>query len=61
MITKLSSTTIQHLSSGQLLLDVPTTVKELIENSLDARATQITLSLEDDGLTSLSVLSTQVE
>jgi DNA mismatch repair protein PMS2 len=56
MITKLSNTTIERLSSGHLILDIPSTIKELIENSLDAHATQITLTLEDDGLTSLSVI-----
>lgn len=56
MITKLDSSTIQRISSGQLILDIPSTLKELIENSLDADSTQITLILEDDGLTSLSVL-----
>ena len=55
MMTKLDSSTIQRISSGQLILDIPSTLKELIENSLDAQSTQITLVLEDDGLTSLSV------
>lgn len=56
MITKLDPTTVQRISSGQLILDVPSTLKELIENAIDANATQITLTLEDDGLTSISVL-----
>ena len=56
MITKLDSNSIQRISSGQLILDVQSSLKELLENSLDAQATQITLVLEDDGLTSLSVL-----
>jgi hypothetical protein len=56
MITKLSPTTIQKISSGQLILDIPSILKELIENSLDANATQIILTLEDEALTSLSVL-----
>jgi len=55
MITKLSTTTIQKISSGQLILDIPSIVKELIENSLDANATKIILTLEDEALTSLSV------
>jgi hypothetical protein len=55
MITKLSTTTIQKIASGQLILDIPSIVKELIENSLDANATKIILTLEDEALTSLSV------
>lgn len=55
MIRKLSTTTIQKISSGQLILDIPSILKELIENALDANATQITLTLEDEALTSLSV------
>ena len=56
MITKLDSSTVQRISSGQLILDIPSTLKELIENAIDAKATQITLTLEDDGLTSVIVL-----
>jgi DNA mismatch repair ATPase MutL len=57
MITKLDSDTVQRISSGQLILDVPSTLKELIENAIDAKSTQITVILEDDGLGSISVLS----
>lgn len=60
MITKLCPKTIQKISSGQLILDIPSSIKELIENSLDANATQITLTLEDEALTSLSVLATSL-
>jgi hypothetical protein len=55
MINKLDSTTIHKISSGQLILDIPSTLKELIENSLDGSSTQITLTLEDEGLTSINV------
>jgi hypothetical protein len=55
MIIKLDEGTVQRISSGQLILDVLTTIKELIENAIDANSTQITLTLEDDGLTSISV------
>jgi len=57
MITKLEQSTVQRISSGQLILDVPSTMKELIENAIDAKATQVSISLEDDGLTSITVLS----
>jgi DNA mismatch repair ATPase MutL len=55
MITKLDSNTVQRISSGQLILDIPSTLKELIENAIDAKATQIDIGLEDDGLTSITV------
>jgi len=55
MITKLDSNTVQRISSGQLIIDIPSIIKELIENAIDAKATQITLTLEDDGLASISV------
>jgi DNA mismatch repair ATPase MutL len=57
MITKLDSNTVQRISSGQLILDIPSTLKELIENSIDAKATQISITIEDDGLTSITVRS----
>jgi DNA mismatch repair ATPase MutL len=56
MITKLDHNTVQRLSSGQLILDIPSTLKELIENAIDAKATQIDITIEDDGLTSITVL-----
>jgi DNA mismatch repair ATPase MutL len=56
MITKLDLDTVQRIASGQLILDVPSTVKELIENAIDAKSTQITLILDDDGLSCISVL-----
>ena len=61
MITKLDSHTVQRISSGQLILDIPTTLKELIENAIDANSTQISLTIEDDGLTSLSVIFLLIE
>ena len=57
MITKLDSNTVQRISSGQLILDVPSTLKELIENAIDAKATQVSITLEDEGLTSITVQS----
>jgi len=57
MITKLEQSTVQRISSGQLILDVFSTMKELIENAIDAMATQVSVTLEDDGLTSITVLS----
>lgn len=56
MITKLDPNTVQRISSGQLILDILSTLKELIENAIDAKATQVGITLEDDGLTSITVL-----
>jgi DNA mismatch repair ATPase MutL len=56
MITKLNVDTVQRISSGQLILDIPSTLKELIENAIDAKSTQITITLTDDGLACISVL-----
>ena len=56
MITKLNVDTVQRISSGQLILDIPSTLKELIENAIDAKSTQITITLADDGLACISVL-----
>jgi len=55
MITKLDNTTVQRISSGQLILDVPSTLKELIENALDANSTHLIITVEDDGLTNITV------
>jgi DNA mismatch repair ATPase MutL len=61
MITKLDSNTVQRISSGHLILDIYSTLKELIENSIDAKSTQITLTIEDDGLSSISVSSSYTD
>ena len=55
MITKLDANTVQRISSGQLILDILTILKELIENAIDGESTQITITIEDDGLTSIAV------
>ena len=60
MITKLDNTTVQRISSGQLILDVPSTLKELIENALDANSTHLIITLEDDGLTNITVPTLKV-
>jgi DNA mismatch repair protein MutL len=40
-IAALPSTTTRHISSGQVLIDPSSVVKELIDNALDARAQSI--------------------
>ena len=40
-ITAISSSTVHRICSGQVILDLATAIKELIENSLDAGATTV--------------------
>lgn len=54
-IGKLADSDVRALRSSQVCSDVLSTVKELIENSLDAHATAITIQLEGYGLDELSV------
>ncbi|CEP14772.1 hypothetical protein [Parasitella parasitica] len=54
-IKVLDKTTIQHLHSGQVIVDLEAIVKELIENSLDANATSIEVVFINNGLESIQV------
>ncbi|KAJ2493705.1 ATP-binding mismatch repair protein [Coemansia sp. RSA 2050] len=47
--------TIHRLCSGQVIVDLATSVKELLENSLDASATSVDIKMRDSGLTSITV------
>ncbi|KAJ2765438.1 ATP-binding mismatch repair protein [Coemansia nantahalensis] len=47
--------TVQRLCAGQVVVDLATSVKELVENSLDAGATHIDIKLRDSGLGSITV------
>ncbi|KAJ1730107.1 ATP-binding mismatch repair protein [Coemansia biformis] len=47
--------TVQRLCAGQVVVDLATSVKELLENSLDAGATFVDIKLRDSGLTSITV------
>ena len=40
---------VHKISAGQVILDLSSAVKELVENSLDASATSIEISLKDYG------------
>lgn len=55
MINKIDSQSIQFICSGQVVTDLSTSVKELVENSLDAQATSIEISLKDMGMTTIQV------
>ncbi|KAI0067480.1 DNA mismatch repair protein MutL [Artomyces pyxidatus] len=47
---------IHQLTSGQVVIDLQTAVKELVENSLDAKATNIEVRFKDYGLKSIEVI-----
>ncbi|KAJ2449364.1 ATP-binding mismatch repair protein [Coemansia sp. RSA 2336] len=47
--------TVHRLCAGQVIVDLGTSVKELVENSLDAGATSVDIKLKDSGLTSIEV------
>ena len=40
-ITPINKAAVHRICSGQVILDVATAVKELVENALDAKATNI--------------------
>ncbi|KAJ2332747.1 ATP-binding mismatch repair protein, partial [Coemansia sp. RSA 2673] len=46
---------VHKLCSGQVIVDLATSVKELLENSLDAGATLVDIKLKDSGLESIVV------
>lgn len=40
-IREIDLSSVHRITSGQVVIDLPTAVKELVENSLDAHATSI--------------------
>ncbi|KAF9816962.1 hypothetical protein IEO21_03727 [Rhodonia placenta] len=55
-IKALDTTSVHRISSGQVVIDLQTAVKELVENSLDAGATSIEVRFKDHGLASIEVV-----
>lgn len=55
-IRQIDNTSIHKICSGQVITDLASAVKELVENSLDAEATVIEIKLKDMGLTSVEVI-----
>ncbi|MCD8507387.1 DNA mismatch repair endonuclease MutL [Candidatus Woesebacteria bacterium] len=55
-ITKLSDQLIAKVAAGEVVQEPSNVIKELIENALDAQATEITVHIENAGLTSITVI-----
>lgn len=56
IIKPINKGVVHRISAGQVILDLPSAVKELVENSLDAGATSIEVSLKDYGAESFQVI-----
>ncbi|CAG8621548.1 13234_t:CDS:10, partial [Ambispora gerdemannii] len=55
-IKAIDKSSVHRICSGQVVLDLSTAVKELVENSLDAQATSIEIRFRENGLESLEVI-----
>ncbi|KAG6812580.1 hypothetical protein H0H92_002048 [Tricholoma furcatifolium] len=55
-IKAIDKTSIHRITSGQVVIDLQTAVKELVENSLDAGATNIEVRFKQHGLKSIEVI-----
>lgn len=55
MIRLINKGVIHRICSGQVILDLSAAVKELVENSLDAGASSIEISLKEYGEESIKV------
>ncbi|KAG8906774.1 hypothetical protein FRB99_006151 [Tulasnella sp. 403] len=55
-IKAIDKTSVHRITSGQVVIDLQTAVKELIENSLDAGATSIEVRFKEYGLKSIEVI-----
>ena len=54
-VVKLDASLCQHLVSGQSVIDLSTSVKELVENALDANSTCIQIQFSEYGKVSIVV------
>ncbi|KII84936.1 hypothetical protein PLICRDRAFT_117370 [Plicaturopsis crispa FD-325 SS-3] len=55
-IKAIEGSSVHQITSGQVVIDLQTAVKELVENSLDAGATNIEVRFKDYGLKSIEVV-----
>ncbi|KAI9205479.1 mismatch repair endonuclease PMS2 [Polychytrium aggregatum] len=54
-IQAIPKSSVHRICSGQVILDLATAVKELVENSIDAQATSVVVTIKDYGLDSIQV------
>ena len=55
MIKKLNSNLINQIAAGEVVDDPSSIIKELIENSIDAKATKINISIFNSGVDSIII------
>ncbi|KAF7295692.1 hypothetical protein MIND_01109600 [Mycena indigotica] len=55
-ICAIDKSSIHHITSGQVVIDLQTAVKELVENSLDAGATTLDIRFKNYGLNSIELV-----
>ncbi|KDN34572.1 hypothetical protein RSAG8_12331, partial [Rhizoctonia solani AG-8 WAC10335] len=55
-IKSIDKESVHRITSGQVVVDLATAVKELVENSLDAGASSIEVRFKDQGLSSVEVI-----
>jgi DNA mismatch repair protein PMS2 len=55
-ITRINVQDIHRITSGQVIIDLPTVLKELIENSLDANSSSLEINFNNYGLDSIEVI-----
>lgn len=56
-IQAIPTASVAKICSGQVILDLSTAVKELVENALDAGATSVEVRLKEHGLQLIEVCS----
>ena len=56
MIQAIDRSQVHRICSGQVIVDLPTAVKEVVENAIDAGATAVIVRLRDYGSTSIEVI-----
>ncbi|KAL0371437.1 UNVERIFIED_CONTAM: DNA mismatch repair protein PMS1 [Sesamum angustifolium] len=56
VIRPINKNVVHRICAGQVILDLSSAVKELVENSLDAGATSIEIALKEYGLESFQVI-----
>lgn len=55
-IKAINKSVVHRICAGQVILDLSSAVKELVENSLDAGATSVEIALKEYGLESFQVI-----